>query len=280
MKFLKRAENFLSIGMSVLVIVLCVGAVTVAWFLQGKFSSSAVALFEGVDHYAQIMRNGIDRVETELTNLGDLIAQVEQASEDISENVSQTGIVSILLPLSIENEITTSIQSLQDKFRAVNDLLIATSEMLKALDNILFIDTLENSLNAVEALQDGMNEISDQAGFLKKDISDFRSEAGEKLSKITNTAVRLNTEVDQAQSDLLRMDTDLNAIQIQARKFQRITPTVIILIVILLTLLSGWVGYSQVTVISRSANRNRSAINGATGTDGSSSDHGTLIDRE
>ncbi len=274
MKFLRRVQPILAIGVSVLVILICVAIVIGIWVLQGKITSVAVTMLTGVDKSAQVMRNGVLRVDTGLVNLGDSVSIVEKASEQLAQNISDKGLLLLLLPPAQEQELTTAVQSVQQDFTAIQELLDATGEMLQTLDSIPFIETSGKSLAAVEALQNGMNEITAQVEQLKTGIAEFRSGVTENILRITNVTTSLNHQLDGLRSDLALVDTELNNVQVQARKLQRLFPTLLLLNSLFVTLIAGWIVYSQVVMIDRSTKhyreiRNRAAIVSADETEGS-----------
>jgi len=254
-----RLKSILSKAISILVILVNLFLLIFAWFFQDNVSSSAVAVFSEVDNIAQTMRSGIGKVEPELLTLQDLIQQVETASEEIAQNISEEGIVLRLLPTSVNDGLNTTTQSLRENFIAVYDLLGATSDILLALDQMPFIDPPEKSLTTITTLQESMDEISAQVDSLETNITDFRLAVSDRISQVSDTAAVLGEETEQFRTDLLQIDTDLDALQTQVRKYQRVTPPLILTIAITFTFLSCWVVYSQVVIFLRSTNPDRSS---------------------
>jgi hypothetical protein len=255
-----RVKSILFKTISVLVILLNLALITVVWIFQDDVSSSAVVIFTEVDNVTQVMRNGIARVEPEVRNLRRLTGQVESASEEIAQNVSDEGIILRLLPQTVVDSLTTSSQSLRENFIAVYDLLGATSDILLALDKIPFVEIPERGLSTVATLQVNLEAIAVQVETLKSNISDTRAEAGARISQVTDAAAFLGAEADQFNADLIDIDTDLDSIQINVRKYRRLAPPVILSSAIIFSLLSGWVVYSQVVMFSRSTNLNTQTI--------------------
>jgi len=251
MRTFSRLRSIIFKAISVLVILLNLALMVLVWIVQDDVSSSAVAIFTEVDHVTQVMGSGIARVEPELLTLKGIIVQVGTASEEIAQNVSEEGIILRLLPHTVGERLTSSSLSLRDNFIAVYDLLEMTSEVLLALNNIPFVEIPEKGLSTIATLQGSMEEITGQVELLKNTISDTREEAGIVISKVTAASAILGAEVDQFQSDLIQIKTDLDAIQIKVRRYQRLTPPVVLTFVIILSLLSGWVVYSQINMISR-----------------------------
>jgi len=251
-----RVQPILYKTISVLVILVNLALITFVWIVQDDVSSSAVAIFVEVDNVTQVLRNGIDRVEPEIRNLRRLIGQVETASEEISQNVSEEGIILRLLPETVVESLTSSSQSLQENFIAVYELLGATSDILIALDKMPFVEIPARGLSTIATLQENMEEIAGQVETLVDNVNDGRSEAGARISTVTDAAVFLGAEADQFHADLIQINTDLESIQISVRRYQRLTRPVVISSVIILSLISGWVVYSQVVIISRSEKLN------------------------
>jgi DNA repair exonuclease SbcCD ATPase subunit len=235
--------------------------ITFIWIVQDDLSNSVVIIFTETDNITQVLRNGIARVEPELLGLRDLIRQIEIDSQEIAQNVSEEGIIPRLLPETIAESLSTSSQSLQDNFIAVYDLLEASASIFLALDQIPFIEIPENGLRTIATLQDSMEDIIEQAESLKTNIGDVRTEKGARISRLTDGAAFLAEKVDQFLSDLNQIDRDLDTIQTSIRKYQRLTPPVILSSAILISLLSAWVVYSQVNIIYQSGNHNREKIN-------------------
>jgi hypothetical protein len=259
--FLRRVQPILSIGISVLVLLICVGAIAGVWIVGGKIASAAVTVLGAVDESAQAMRNGVNRVDTGLARLGDSIGTVEEASGQLAQNVSDKGLLLILLPPTREEELTTTLQSVQRNFIAIQDLLEATSGMLLALDSIPFVDTPGKGLAKIQALQEGMNEVSTQVEVLKTDIGDFRLGVAANVSRITTATTRLTNRLEWIRSELALVDSDLNAIQVQSRRLQELSPILLVLNSIFVTLMALWVGYSQVVMIDLSMKHYRETRN-------------------
>lgn len=119
MRTSNRLLSILYQTLSVLVILINVALITFMWFVQDNVSSSAVLVFAEIDNVAQVMRNGIARVEPKASNLRRLIGQVEIVSEVVAENVSNNGLFLRLLPQTFVDNLRLSSQSLSENFNAV-----------------------------------------------------------------------------------------------------------------------------------------------------------------
>ena len=250
-----RIQSILAISFSVLVVLICFGGSAVIWVLGGTTSSVAAQLLGAVDKTAQIMRDGIARMDAGIVKLEESVSTVEDASVQLSQNVNDKGVVLVLLPTTKEQELTSAAQSVRDDFASIRDYLNATQEMVQAINRLPFIDLPE--LASVEPLQTQVTTMSTQVEELKNGIGEARSQTAANISKITETTANLNNQLASLRSDLATTDKELGSIQFHARQLQKLLSTILLLIEIAVTLMAIWIGYSQFVMINRALSRVR-----------------------
>lgn len=251
MKAWHRIQPALAIGISVLVLLICIAITAGTWIVQGKVASAAVILLDAVDTSAQALRGGVDQVDNGLERIEESILSIEDTSQQLAQNVNDQGLVRLLLPEQKEQELATAAQSVQADFADIRDLLNAVNEVVQAVNNLPFVELPARGLAAIESLQDGMDRLAGRVDELRTDIQAFRSGTAARISRITTGAANLNNQVDGLRLNLAQVDSELNTIQVQSRQLQRTLPVLLILIAILLTLLAAWIAYSQVVMINR-----------------------------
>lgn len=250
-KFLKRIQPFFVIGVSALVLLVCTAGIAGFWVVESAASSSAVQMLLTVDHVAQVMRNGIISVDTSLKTLEETVSSIEAASAQLSQNVSDKGLLLTLLPSTKEQELTIAAQSVRDDFASIRDLLKATYELVYAVDNLPFISIPDNALTSIETIQEGMVRMAVMVGEMKASIDEFRSQTAANLSKIAESGTNLNNLLTGMRADLAQVDAELNTIQVQSEHLQKTLPIILISSAIAATLMAIWIGYSQVVMIKR-----------------------------
>lgn len=258
MSYLRRIQPILAISISVLVILFCAGVTIGLWIVVGRIIPAAITTLDVVDRSAQVMRDGIDRVDTGLVTLRDPVSTVAQASEQLAQNVNDQGLVLTLLPPAKEQELTAAVQLVQENFVAIQDLLAATAELLQALDKMPLVNIPTKGLSTVEALQNKLDEVTTQVMVLKTNISEFRSRVAARITNITTAANLINTGIDEMRADLDLVDSELNTIQTQTKNLQRILPGLLYLSLTFATICAIWVVYSQVIMINRAVVQFRS----------------------
>lgn len=250
-KFLNRIQPFLVISVSILVLLICAAGIAGFWVVERASASAAVQLLQAVDNVAQGMRVGVGGVDTGLATLGESVSSVEAASAQLSQNVSDKGLLLTLLPPTKEQELTAAAQSVRDDFAAIRDFLNATNEMVQAINKLPFVNLPDNALASIETIQERMNRMTAQVEDLKTGISESRLQTAANISKITQSAANLNNLLTGMRSDLSQVDAELNTIQVQSRQLQRLLPIILISSAILMTLVVIWIGYSQIVMINR-----------------------------
>ena len=257
-KILRRVQPILAIGLSVLVMLICIGGMAGIWAVEGAVSSTAVQMLSAFDHTVQILRDGITGVDTGIATLAESVSSVEDASVQLSQNVNDKGLVLTLLPPTKEQELSVAVQSAREQYASILDLLNATKETVQAINSLPFIDLPGDGLASVETLQDQMDRMMPMVEELNTRIGESRSQTSANISKITETTVNLNNLLTGLRSDLATTDAELRAVQSQARDLQKLVRTYLLLSTIVLTLLAIWVGYSQFVMINRALKHLRS----------------------
>ena len=257
-KILRRVQPILAIGLSVLVMLICIGGMAGIWAVKGAVSSTAVQMLSAFDHTVQILRDGITGVDTGIATLAESVSSVEAASVQLSQNVNDKGLVLTLLPPTKEQELSVAVQSAREQYASILDLLNATKETVQVINSLPFIDLPGDGLASVETLQDQMDRMMPMVEELNTRIGESRSQTSANISKITETTVNLNNLLTGLRSDLATTDAELRAVQSQARDLQKLVRTYLLLSTIVLTLLAIWVGYSQFVMINRALKHLRS----------------------
>ena len=199
-----------------LVVLICIGASVAICILEGTISSAAVQLLDAADKAAQIKRDGIAIMDTGIVKLEESVRTVEDASAQLSQNINDKGVVLVLLPTTLEQELTLAAQSVRDDFAAIRDSLYATQETVQAINRLPFIDLPD--LTLVEQLQTNVATMNTQVEELKTGIGEFRSQQATTILKITEATTNLNDQLAGLRSDLATTDQELGSFQNNARR--------------------------------------------------------------
>lgn len=251
MKLSPRFRLIFVITLSTFVLIVSAATLAVVWVVQGKISATAVAMLRGFDQSAQVLRNGVARIDTGLVKLEETTGKIEIASTQLAQSVSDRGVALTLLPETLEQEITTSVNSVQEIFSTIEDLLQAIYDTMRAIDNLPFIEAPAKGLDAVNKLQGEIEQLVALADGLRANIRAFRLSAATGVTRITTTASNLNSQVLDTRVELSLIGEDLERIQVQSRHYQKQLPVLLIFFAVLITFVTAWVGYTQIMMITR-----------------------------
>jgi len=257
-----RIWNIFSIILCVLVILISLIGIAGVWIVEGSTLSALDQTLSFFDKSTQYIRDGVSTVNMGVGNLAESVNEIETAVDRISQNVNDKGLVLTLLPSEKEQELSDTVDSVQEELSAVRDSLIAVQELVQAVNRLPFVNLPSASLASAGKLQTRIDTLTVQVEGLKTGIAEFRSQVSTKISRITDVTANLGSLLSQVQSDLTAVDDELSLYQTKARSLQEVLPTIFILGAIAVTLLFAWIIYSQVLTISRSIQQLRSGSGG------------------
>lgn len=247
----QRVWPILVVVISALVILICAVGFVGVWIVRGVATSATVQMLQAVDHVAQLVRDGITYVDTDLASVEETLGSIESAADQLSQNVNDQGLIMTLLPTTKEEQLTAAVQSARDDLAAIRDFLNATREMVQAINRLPFVNLPGENLAAIDKLQEGMSGLTSLVQELKTSIGEFRSQAATSVSRLTQPITNLNDLLGQMRSDLAQIDAELGALQQAISRLQKLLPTIYLWSAILVTLLALWIGYTQVVMLNR-----------------------------
>ncbi|MFN2196856.1 MAG: hypothetical protein ACK2UW_12110 [Anaerolineales bacterium] len=250
-KTTQRTWPILVMVISALVILICAAGVIGIWVIRGAASSATVQLLQAVDHVAQLVRDGITYVDTDLATIEETVGSIEAAANQLSQNVNDQGLILTLLPPTKEEQLTAAVQSVRDDLAAVRDFANATREMVQAINKLPFVNLPGESLAALDKLQEGVNGLTSLVDELKTSIGQFRSQAATSISRLTQPVASLNNLLGEIRAELAQTDADLSSLQEAISRLQSLLTAIYLWSAILATLLALWIVYTQVVMINR-----------------------------
>jgi len=257
-RIFRRIQPIFTIILSVLVILICAAGTVGMWVVESTTSSVVVQALQTVDDLAQVLRNGVSRVDNEVASLGELVTDVQDASAQLSQAVNDKGLLLTLLPPAKEAELTAAVQSVRDDFAAVRDFLKATQTMLQTINRLPFIDLPGQDMASSGAFQERIDNLASQVEVLKGGIEAFRSQVAADISRITDATASLNLLLDGLRTDLAQVDSSLSSIQDITLRLQKLIPAILITGAIIITIMAIWIAYSQGVMINKALEQRRS----------------------
>ena len=243
------------IFLSGLVILICAVGAIGTLVITKPVSDAAVALLEVVENGAGGMRQAASRVDGLLGEAQQVTIGIAQSVGQVSENISDQGLVLTLLPEEQELKLVSLAEQIRETFATVNELVASGLQMYRTIDRMPFISLPGPDPEQVDSIQVTLDNVRSDVSEARSAIQEVRSGATAKVDRVTGAVVLLSERLQEGRDNLAALDSDLAAVQEQADQLQQVIPTVLAVVAILLTLFLVYVGYTQVEVIRLYGNK-------------------------
>ena len=255
----RRIWHSAAIVLSILVLLSSAAAIVGTWAARGLLSDLSVSLFDLVENTAVGLRHAGERMDQSLAEMQSVSAEIGQASAQIGANVTDKGLIAVLLPEEQEQKLMDRARSVQETVATIRDLLATGVEMYQTIDRLPFVNLPKPSQEDVAKIEQALVESGARAEELRRNVREFRTGVSAEIAKVEQAAVRLNERLDESRDRLAKLDADLAALQDLAIRLKTAIPTALTVIAVVLTLFLAYVIYSQVEVIRLHVQRWRSA---------------------
>jgi septal ring factor EnvC (AmiA/AmiB activator) len=235
--------------MSSLLILLSVAGILGVWLVERPLSDTAVAMLRVVEESTATTQAAINRTDQALVKLQGITTQVQDASQQLNQNVTDKGLVMVLLPEEQEQTLTETAASVQDTFSNIRETIRNSLDLYRSINRLPFVSLPGLDENQVETIATSVEKTQALAGNLRTDIADFRSGVSSQVNKLTGTADQLNNEITQGRDRLAQLDTRLAALGDLAIRLQQVIPGVLLALAVILSLIFAFLIFTQVEVI-------------------------------
>jgi len=239
------------LGMFLSVVVLLASAAGIVgiWVLEPRAANSAVAVLGVLENGAGSMRQAAQGIDQKLTQVQAISTQVSDASAKLSQNVTDQGLVKLLLPDQQEQTLTATTASVKDAFSGLRDKLADAVAIYKSIDQLPFVKLPGPSQKQVDQFTASIADVQATVDQLKSDITAFRAGASDRISKVTAGVDQLSSRLAQGRDQLATLDARLAAAQAALGQLKNNVANTLMLAALLATLMLAWVAYSQVELI-------------------------------
>ena len=219
------------------------------WVVGRTVSDAAVQLLDGVDKAAGAARTMTARVNTEVGQARDQVAAIKSATDQLSQNVNDKGLVLTLIPQETESELLTSVRKVAESIADIRDAVTSAIDLYRAMNALPFVNLPQPDPENWGKVGDVVTTLQTGVQDLTTAITEFRSTASGTISRVTDGVNRVEGGLSNVETTLNSVDTQLAAAQAQAARLNQILPRAITVRMVLFTLLALWVAYTQVVVL-------------------------------
>lgn len=240
-----------AIVISALTLALMVGGILGTWAIRGVAIDVVSAALNGIHEVAGVGREAVGKIDGGVTELRTKIGDVEDAVDQVSQNVSDQGLVMTVLPPAKEQELVSIASEIRATVESIVGVFEAATGMWKSIDRLPFVDLPELEAEKATKLQSSVQGISDGVNQLATDIQQFRDGVAGKIDTVSTAAGTVNTRLGVTQDNLATLDSELDHVQVRVLELISTFRTAVTILAIVAILVQIWIVYALVVVIMK-----------------------------
>jgi chromosome segregation ATPase len=246
---LKRILSVTAIILCSLVILLSAAGVIGAWITTGKVIEAGTRLLAGAEKAAGAVQIGLKSIDKELKNLEEDTATIEEATAQLSQNISDQGLVMVLLPPAREEKLTNTIGAIEDALNTAERMISSLIDTLSFIDSLPFVDLPKPEPEVMASLAVKVEKLNTSIDTAKARIQEARDNSAGAAQRVSDAVGEINNDIKAARSEVDTRIEQVAAIQESLTSLTNSFPTWVYIGVSLITLILGWVIYTQVLII-------------------------------
>lgn len=233
---------------SLVILLSSIGIIGV-WAVRKPIINTFVTVLKLVENTAIAVRQVDQRLDPILANLETLTSEIVGASEQLSKNVNDKGMLMVLLPEQKEQELIEAATEIQETFVVIRETLTNALELYRSISRLPFVSLPSLSAEQSKQIAEAVDKIQNLSENLKTEISNFRSGLSDRIDQVARVANDLSTALTQTRTALARLDARLASLEALMVRLQEVIPLILLTIALVLTVLFAFVIYTQIEVV-------------------------------
>lgn len=278
-----------AIFLSGLMILICVAGIAGLWLTERALSNSIIQVSDAFVDITESIRRVPQGVDLKLEEMQVVSVSISTATEEISQKVTDKGLVLLLLPEEKEQNLIELSASMKERVSMMREMLSAGLAIYHSMNQLPFVNLPAPGQEQVDQAGESIEAVHSAVNQLESEITAFRSGASDRIDRVGQGADLLTSRIDQSRKRLADLDARLVLVQEKLEELKQTLLRVLILTSILISLLLAWVIYSQIELIrmylprwkaTRSSASTKGLLDPATGeVENSDSDSNPVIDQ-
>ena len=210
-KTLSRIFAGLTLFICAIVLLISLAGIVGTWVAGRAVSDAAVQLLDGVDRAAGAARTMIAQVNTEVGQVRDQVTTVKSATDQISQNVNDKGLLLTLIPPETDSELLTSVRKVAESVANIREAVTSAIELYRAINRLPFVSLPQPDPESWGKVGDLVTTLQTGVQDLTTAITEFRSAASGTISRVTDG-------VSRVEDGLSNVETTLNSVDSSTRR--------------------------------------------------------------
>ena len=245
----KKILYALVIAMCGLILVGSLVSIIGVWVVQRPLSDAAVAGLSVVENSTKVIRSANSRVDQGLAGLQTKTTEISDASQQLSQNVTDKGLVLVLLPEEKEQQVIETASSVQETFTGIRESIAKGLDLYRSINRIPFVSLPGLSEEQMAKIDSSISKTQSLAETLQTEIADFRAGVAGTIDKVDAAATMLTNEITQARETLSELDSRLAALEELSIRLQQVIPTALLVIAVIISFVFAFIIFTQFEVI-------------------------------
>jgi hypothetical protein len=243
------------IGMSSLILLGSIVGIIGVWLVERPLSDAAVTTLSLVEKSTAIVRASNTRVDQALAGLQVKTTEISDASQQLSQNVADKGLVLVLLPEEKEQQLINTASSVRDTYTGIRESIGKGLDLYRSINRMPFVSLPGLSDEQMAKIDASVSKTQSLAEALRSEIADFRTGVASTIEKVDAAATLLNNEITQVRDTLSELDSRLAALEVLMIRLQQVIPSVLLVIAVIISLVFAFIIFTQVELIRLYINR-------------------------
>ena len=239
----------IAIFLCCLLILVSVAGITGSWVVGRSLTSLSVQVLTIVDKTAGGGRLVIDGVDEIAANVEEVSTSIGEASDQLSQSVTDRGLILTLLPEEKEQELVAKVNELTESIDAVLEAVDEGLDLYLSIDALPFVSLPMPRQETLDRLEQLSGEIQTTVDEIVQGIQDFRSGVSSEIDRVTELALGITGRLGELRDGFATLDADLAALQQLANRLMRLVAALFTLLSVVSSLFLAWAIYTQVEVI-------------------------------
>ncbi len=236
-KILGYGAMFLSID----VLIASILSLIFMWIAFTAAGNLLVNLFEAAEKATSVADKALTQIDNTMVDFGNKATALSGDVQQVSQNVSDKGVIALLLPPDKETVLTDKVNDLKQTMAQVQDSVDSVRNFMQAFRAIPFIQTpdLDNSL--LGKLNSAVTQVEDFVGQIKQGIENLRNGVAGAIDQVSYALTQLGNAVFQARYPLAQLHAYVqSANQVILPFLQTATPIFFFIVGAIISILYVW----------------------------------------
>lgn len=250
MQGLKRVLAAITIGISVVMLVLSLAGIAGCWMANAQISGSIVDVLTVADTRLETVDKGLDKADAALTRARATTAAVEKSAESLGADVEQNKPVVTVISNTVGAELAPLVHTTRETVRTVREAVVAVNSTIEALNAMPFVSVPTPELTTLQKLSDDLESLEAMVKELRATIDRRRSEIVQgTVSVVTGPTTQIDSALERAQATVAQYSQRVKSIRAALAAARSEVPVWLNVAAVVITVVLLWVAFSQVGLL-------------------------------